>query len=400
MKTILKVDSVSKKFSMQLRDSVKYGLIDLGRKILMPKYEQNYLREGEFWALKNISFELNSGDSLGIMGKNGSGKSTLLKIIANLLGPTNGKISVIGNIQSLIAAGAGFSSNLTGLENIYLNSLITGSTRAEVKNKEQEIIDFSGLEEYINMPIKNYSSGMVVRLGFAIAASSKPEVLIVDEVLAVGDLEFQIKCYKRLEELRNNGTTLLFVSHSQSAIWSVCNKGIYLENGTSSGIDSIDSVIGKYFHKNSDNSKGGVIGYENEAGKIRNLSSEIDNNRLIITAELSVSGEYQDLYVHFSIDSAYFRSIATFNTISIASPIYLPTRPGKYKLEIQIPDLNLRPGQYSINASILRKSVPVHISLYPRISEINIELEHDYLINDLGSPSVIDYKPELKLNAI
>ena len=153
MKTILKVDSVSKKFSMQLRDSVKYGLIDMGRKILMPKYEQNYLREGEFWALKNISFELNRGDSLGIMGKNGSGKSTLLKIIANLLGPTNGKISVIGNIQSLIAAGAGFSSNLTGLENIYLNSLITGSTRAEVKNKEQELIDFSGLEEYINMPI-------------------------------------------------------------------------------------------------------------------------------------------------------------------------------------------------------------------------------------------------------
>jgi lipopolysaccharide transport system ATP-binding protein len=184
------------------------------------------------WALRDINFEVNDGDVLGIIGKNGAGKSTLLKILSRVTSPTTGSIKTKGRIASLLEVGTGFHPELTGRENIYLNGAILGMTKAEIKVKEEEIIDFSGCAMYIDTPVKRYSSGMRVRLAFAVAAHLEPDILVVDEVLAVGDAEFQKKAIGKMKDISNNdGRTVLFVSHNMAAVKSLCTRGIVLENG-------------------------------------------------------------------------------------------------------------------------------------------------------------------------
>jgi lipopolysaccharide transport system ATP-binding protein len=186
------------------------------------------------WALRDINFEVNDGDVLGIIGKNGAGKSTLLKILSRVTSPTTGSIKTKGRIASLLEVGTGFHPELTGRENIYLNGAILGMTKAEIKVKEEEIIDFSGCAMYIDTPVKRYSSGMRVRLAFAVAAYLEPDILVVDEVLAVGDAEFQKKAIGKMKDISgNDGRTVLFVSHNMAAVKSLCTRGIVLENGTS-----------------------------------------------------------------------------------------------------------------------------------------------------------------------
>src|SRR6201985_1993276 len=184
------------------------------------------------WVLRDINFEINRGDTLGIIGKNGAGKSTLLKILSRVTAPTKGTIRVKGRIASLLEVGTGFHPELTGKENIYMNGAILGMTRKEIDRKFDEIVDFAGVELYIDTPVKRYSSGMYVRLAFAVAAHLEPEILIVDEVLAVGDAEFQKKCLGKMGEVANGeGRTILFVSHNMAAVKALCNKGLVLKNG-------------------------------------------------------------------------------------------------------------------------------------------------------------------------
>ena len=184
------------------------------------------------WSLKDVNFEVKQGEVLGIIGRNGAGKSTLLKILSKVTAPTMGRVKVRGRIASLLEVGTGFHPELTGRENIFLNGAILGMTKAEIRNKFDEIVDFSGVERYIDTPVKRYSSGMYVRLAFAVAAFLEPEILIVDEVLAVGDAEFQKKCLGRMKDVSvNDGRTVLFVSHNLSAVRSLCNKSLYLKNG-------------------------------------------------------------------------------------------------------------------------------------------------------------------------
>lgn len=186
----------------------------------------------DFWALRNISFELKQGDRIGIIGHNGSGKSTLLKILSRITVPTEGRISIRGRTASLLEVGTGFHPELTGRENIFLNGSILGMTRSEIKKKFDEIVDFSGVEKFLDTPVKRYSSGMYVRLAFAVAAHLEPEVLIVDEVLAVGDAEFQKKCLGKMKDITSDGDrTILFVSHNLSAVQTLCNRGIVLQQG-------------------------------------------------------------------------------------------------------------------------------------------------------------------------
>ncbi|MFZ0035304.1 MAG: polysaccharide ABC transporter ATP-binding protein, partial [Sedimentisphaerales bacterium] len=188
--------------------------------------------DGEwFWALKNISFEVQQGEALGIIGRNGAGKSTLLKILSRVTTPTNGVAKIRGRVASLLEIGTGFHQELTGRENIYLNGAILGMTKAEVRRKFDEIVDFSGLEKFIDTPVKRYSSGMYVRLAFAVAAHLEPEILFVDEVLAVGDVEFQKKCLGKMEDVAKEGRTILFVSHNMAAIRSLCRRTILLDKG-------------------------------------------------------------------------------------------------------------------------------------------------------------------------
>jgi ABC-type polysaccharide/polyol phosphate transport system ATPase subunit len=213
------------------------------------KGESNYV-----WSLKDINFEINQGDSVGIIGKNGAGKSTLLKILSQVTQPTTGRIYTKGRIASLLEVGTGFHPEMTGRENIYLNGAILGMRKKEITRKLDEIIDFSGVERYIDTPVKRYSSGMYVRLAFAVAAYLESEILIVDEVLAVGDAEFQKKCLGKMGDITTkDGRTVLFVSHNLAAIQKLCNKGILLENGNFIVQGKTEPVIQKYLDRSEEN---------------------------------------------------------------------------------------------------------------------------------------------------
>lgn len=185
----------------------------------------------EFWALKDVSFEVKPGEVLGIIGRNGAGKSTLLKILSRITEPTKGRVTLRGRVASLLEVGTGFHPELTGRENIFLNGAILGMTRAEIKRKFDEIVDFAGVEKFLDTPVKRYSSGMYVRLAFAVAAHLEPEILVVDEVLAVGDAEFQKKCLGKMEEVAGQGRTVLFVSHNLHSLTQLCNAGLVLQSG-------------------------------------------------------------------------------------------------------------------------------------------------------------------------
>ncbi len=199
-----------------------------------------------FWALKDISFDVKEGEVLGIIGRNGAGKSTLLKILSRVTTPTEGQVKIRGRISSLLEVGTGFHPELTGRENVYLNGMIHGMTKAEINDKFDEIVDFSGIEKFIDTPVKRYSSGMNVRLGFAVAAHLEPEILIVDEVLAVGDVEFRRKCLEKMQDVSEGGRTVLFVSHRMQAIRQLCYSVIVLEGGKIIHRGPTDEVVDKY----------------------------------------------------------------------------------------------------------------------------------------------------------
>lgn len=230
--TAIKVENISKLYqigkssSISLRDSVSNTMNKL---IGKGKIENNTT---DFWALRDVSFEIQQGDVVGVIGKNGAGKSTLLKILSRITEPTTGKITINGRVGSLLEVGTGFHPELSGRENIYLNGSILGMKRSEIQSKFDEIVDFSGIENFIDTPVKRYSSGMYVRLAFAVAAHLEPEILIIDEVLAVGDAEFQKKCLGKMKDVAGHGRTVLFVSHNMGAIRTLCNNSLFLSNGS------------------------------------------------------------------------------------------------------------------------------------------------------------------------
>ncbi len=211
----------------------------------------------EFWALKDIDFDIEQGDRVGIIGRNGAGKSTLLKILSRITEPTTGTISIKGRIASLLEVGTGFHPELSGRENIYLNGAILGMSRSEIKKHFDAIVDFAEVEKFLDTPVKRYSSGMYVRLAFAVAAHLEPEILIIDEVLAVGDAQFQKKCLGKMEDVSNNeGRTVLFVSHNMGVVSQLCNKGILLNKGNIESAGSIDYIIENYINFNNTTTEG------------------------------------------------------------------------------------------------------------------------------------------------
>ena len=242
--TVIKVENLSKKYVIghqrqvghtNFRDVLADGVKNVGRKLLYPfnssTGQQFNGSSEEFYALKDVSFEIKRGDRVGIIGRNGAGKSTLLKILSRIVEPTSGRIEIDGRVASLLEVGTGFHPELTGRENIFLNGAILGMTRAEILCKFDEIVDFSELEKFLDTPVKRYSSGMYVRLAFAVAAHLEPEILIVDEVLAVGDAQFQKKCLGKMRETGWEGRTVLFVSHNMSAVEALCRRGLVLKGG-------------------------------------------------------------------------------------------------------------------------------------------------------------------------
>ena len=254
----IKVENLGKKYTIRHEKQEQYHtfrdlLIDGGKKIITSlnpfadKKAEDETTE-EFWALKDVNFEIERGDKVGIIGRNGAGKSTLLKVLSRITEPTTGRIHINGRIASLLEVGTGFHPELTGRENIYLNGAILGMSRAEIKAKFDEIVAFAEVERFLDTPVKRYSSGMYVRLAFSVAAHLEPEILVVDEVLAVGDVEFQKKCLGKMGEVSKEGRTILFVSHNMNAIEQLCNKAFLLKDGSVSfSSDDVHSVIHNYF---------------------------------------------------------------------------------------------------------------------------------------------------------
>ncbi len=239
MDTAIKVDGASMLFNLSSEkiDSIKEYFIKIARR------ELHYQ---EFWALKDISFSLGEGESLGIIGLNGSGKSTLLKIISGILKPTKGSVETIGSIAPLIELGAGFDADLSARENIYLNGAILGYNREYMEERFDDIIAFSELQDFVDTAIKNYSSGMVARLGFAIATMNIPDILIIDEILAVGDYKFQEKSFQRMQEMIQSGATVVFVSHSIEQVKQICGKALWLERGEMKAFGAAEGICAAY----------------------------------------------------------------------------------------------------------------------------------------------------------
>lgn len=262
MPSVIAVENLSKKYILDhqnqgqyinLRDALAKGAKCLAEKMRHPfAAPENDLSHEEFWALKDVSFDIQQGDRTGIIGRNGAGKSTLLKILSRITEPSSGKISIKGRVASLLEVGTGFHPELTGRENIFLNGAILGMSKAGIKKIFDEIVAFAEVEKFLDTPVKRYSSGMYVRLAFAVAAHLEPEILIVDEVLAVGDAQFQKKCLGKMQDVGQEGRTVLFVSHNMMAVSALCNKAIILDSGHLILEATPDTAIKKYLDGCSD----------------------------------------------------------------------------------------------------------------------------------------------------
>jgi lipopolysaccharide transport system ATP-binding protein len=275
--SIIRIENLSKRYMIShgrpesgmfryqsLRDSISGSLKGIVRRISHPlePSQESATREA-FWALKDINLEITEGDRVGIIGNNGAGKTTLLKIISRITEPTTGRIMIYGRVASLLEVGTGFHPELSGRENIFLNGAVLGMTRNEINKKFDEIVDFAGVEKFLDTAVKHYSSGMYVRLAFAVAAHLDPEILLIDEVLAVGDAEFQKKCIGKMEDVSKKGRTILFVSHNMVALRSLCNFSILLKNGHIAATGDTNSVIQQYLAQESNLS--GIVNWEKES---------------------------------------------------------------------------------------------------------------------------------------
>jgi lipopolysaccharide transport system ATP-binding protein len=314
----------------------------------------------EFWALKDVSFQVQEGEILGIIGRNGAGKSTLLKILSRITEPTSGRITLRGRVASLLEVGTGFHPELTGRENIYLNGAILGMPHSEIRKKFDEIVDFAGIERFLDTPVKRYSSGMYVRLAFAVAAHLEPEILIVDEVLSVGDAEFQKKCLGKMDEVsRREGRTVLLVSHNPSPIRTLCERCILIEQGRIARIGHPSNVLSEYLR---DTTSSGLIAFEETkraAGlchKLSFVSITLDTAspltiRQPFAATLRVEVHEPVLGVVFGIgfNTENRQRVLTCDSDFDGGGEFHFSRPGEYNLEVTIPALPLWPARYVLD---------------------------------------------------
>lgn len=351
---IVKVENVSKKYCKSLKKSMFYGLKDIARNTIGLSSHSDKLRKNEFWAVDNVSFEVKKGETLGIIGPNGAGKTTLLKMINGIFWPDKGKITVKGNVGALIQVGAGFHPMLTGRENIYINAAILGATKKEVDKQFADIVEFADIGDFIDTPVKFYSSGMFVRLGFAIAIYCKPDILLVDEVLAVGDLKFRIKCYRKIDEIRENAAVVL-VSHSLEHIGRTCTKTLVLDEGKIIHYGDVGQGLKVYNNLSSKKSYDAAMKffYPIKSFNIILNNKEINyGDELIVTFEINSEKE---------IDTTFRLLFFEYPTRIIAGEVNgrglslppLRIKAGEKTYSIKIPVLYLRAGEYTIGYNLL-----------------------------------------------
>ncbi|MCX6799975.1 MAG: ABC transporter ATP-binding protein [Candidatus Falkowbacteria bacterium] len=294
--SIIEVKNLSKKYYIGEKESytalrdvlanvARNPLKWVGEKVKSSNYESQ-----EFWALKDINFTVNQGEVLGIIGRNGAGKSTLLKILSRITPPTTGQIRIRGRVGSLLEVGTGFHPELTGRENIFLNGAILGMRKKEIEKKFDQIVDFSGVETFLDTPVKRYSSGMYVRLAFSVAAHLEPDILIIDEVLAVGDAEFQKKCFNKMKEVtKREGRTVLFVSHNMSAVQDLCTKAIFLENSTVKKIGEARAIVQDYI-------------YDINAIKDSEVKLRFNSNKIISFSKVWITNSKGEITNNINVD--------------------------------------------------------------------------------------------------
>lgn len=366
---ILKAENISKQYRLG-----QVGLGSLGHDVnrLWHKVrgkEDPYLEIGSVndrsakassdyvWALQDINFEVERGEVMGIIGKNGAGKSTLLKILSRVTAPTTGSIKTAGRIASLLEVGTGMHPELTGRENIFLNGAILGMSKAEISSKIEEIVAFSGCEMYIDTPVKRYSSGMRVRLGFAVAAFLEPDILVVDEVLAVGDAEFQKKAIGKMKDISNQGgRTVLFVSHDMAAVQNLCERALILEKGSIKAIGECKSIIDQYI------SETGVISHlyqssidDRSITEVKKIEIKTSNNSyfhdqlfdLEIIFDINCSEAILDAALSYQIINAIETPL--IHELVLSTEIEFGNKPGIYQLKSRIKKLSLYPGAYRLN---------------------------------------------------
>ncbi len=358
----------SETFAGQIMDMVKAPLRNLRQLRSLSRFKDE--DESVFWALQDISFDIQKGEVLGIIGHNGAGKSTLLKILSRITEPTTGEITINGRVSSLLEVGTGFHPDLTGRENIYMNGTILGMRKKEVDRKLDEIIAFSGVTKYIDTPVKRYSSGMKVRLAFSVAAHLEPDVLIIDEVLAVGDAEFQSKCIGKMEDVAGQGRTVIFVSHDMAAIRSLCNKAILLQGGRIVYNGDVDDTINFYLHNNRAdriviNQEQSLLKYDTSS-KIKLLSLMFENrggiNALCPGDEVKIILRYTVLpeLVGSQIDFAFTFKDKRGDKLFVIDNIHL--RPSSFDFSLGsisfiLNHFPLVPGTYKLDIWVAEKGV-------------------------------------------
>jgi lipopolysaccharide transport system ATP-binding protein len=373
---ILSVNNVSKRFCRDLKRSLVYGIQDITFELLGLRGEIKDLRPKEFWALDNVSFQLKRGEALGLVGKNGSGKSTLLRIIAGLIKPDTGNVEVKGRVAPLIALGAAFNPILTGRENIYANMAILGLSKQDIDKRFDEVVEFAEIGEAIDAPVQSYSSGMAARLGFATAIHTEPDVLLIDEVLAVGDSKFRGKCFQKLHQLRQNGTAFVLVSHDSHTILAVCETSVYLSKGICVGFGDTALLMSKYeeelFLDGGEKKKAEIYLPE----KPKHESSGLDITSICFrdfqenVLESPTTGEPVILcigcMVHEAVDNVGFtvvikglaeggEIVLLLNCLQDKTPFKLA--PGKNEIGLEMPYLGLKLGAYIMDVYVKKDGI-------------------------------------------
>jgi len=370
MSTVIKVENLSKKYIISHKRQERYTALRdvMTNKVkgLFSKDRKSDLAREEFWALKDINFEVKKGDRIGIIGRNGAGKSTLLKILSRITEPTKGRISIKGRIASLLEVGTGFHPELTGRENIFLNGAILGMTKFEIKKKFDEIVAFAEVEKFLDTPVKHYSSGMYVRLAFAVAAHLESEILLVDEVLAVGDIQFQKKCLGKMDDVTKGGRTVLFVSHNMSAISSLCGRLVVLSAGQIRYNGNVRKGISYYM---SSIEKGSHIDFQNFCGERRGIKKF---STLISMSLFDENGKECDtfamgqvmlirlkIYIKHPINASRIGVMlrnqmdVLIHDFTSGFDGFIPDlKPGLREFEIRVEKIMVYPGQYTLGAWI------------------------------------------------
>ena len=374
--TLVKVENASKKFCRSLKRSLWYGMKDLGSELIGSSGSKEELRQDEFWAVKDVSFELKRGECLGLIGRNGAGKTTLLRMLNGLIKPDKGRIEMKGRVGALIALGAGFNPILSGRENICANGSIIGLSKKEINERTDEIVEFAELEDFIDSPIQSYSSGMAVRLGFAVAAFLKPDVLILDEVLAVGDLAFKAKCFDRISKVLENGA-VIFVSHNITQIGRICNNTLFLQKGEPQYLGKTTKALSAYTEslyskiKKKHLSTGSL---EIKDIKISGIKKKGQNDKIVdpeVLAILNFNEKFQAkicLSCYKSIENVAivlnFRTldkklVAESNSM-LSQALFNFIKDKSYTIEIEFSRVQLNPGKYSIDILLMSSNMLFH----------------------------------------